>query len=318
MTNAAKAIYCILPESTERENEMKKGVLYAIAANTLWGVLPVYWKALKAVPPVEILAHRILWSFVCLAVLMTLRKNWAALREKLRRRRTLAAFLGSSAIIAVNWLIYIWAINTGHLVETSLGYFINPLVNVLLGLLFLRERLTRPQTVAVVMAAAGLLFLAWRYGGLPWIALALAFSFGFYGLIKKVGALSAVEGLTFETAVLSVPGFVYLFSLAAVGRGAFGQAAGTTTLLFLSGGVTAYPLLLFAAAARRVPLSTVGFLGYISPSLQFILGVLVYREPFDASRLAGFIIIWAALAIYSADGVLASRRKNNLRAEAVL
>ncbi|MDH4195904.1 MAG: EamA family transporter RarD [Candidatus Aminicenantes bacterium] len=297
---------------------MKKGILYAIGANLSWGFLPVYWKALKAVPPVEILAHRILWSFIFLAVLMTLRKNWAALREKLRRRRTLAAFLVSSGIIAVNWLIYIWAINTGHLVETSLGYFINPLVNVLLGFVFLRERLNRLQTVAVILAGAGLLFLTWRYGGLPWIALALAFSFGFYGLIKKVGALSAVEGLTFETAVLSVPGLIFLASLAAVGRGAFGHAAGRTTLLFLSGVVTACPLLLFAAAARRIPLSTVGFLGYISPSLQFILGVLVYREPFDGTRLIGFIIIWAALAIYSVDGVLAARRRNHLRAEAML
>ena len=297
---------------------MKKGVLYAVAANLLWGFLPVYWKALRAVPPVEILAHRIIWSFVFLAVLMTLRRNWAALREKLRRPRTLALFLGASGLIAANWLLYIWAVNTSRLVQTSLGYFINPLVNVLLGFIFLRERLTRPQTVAVILAGAGLLFLTWRYGGLPWVALGLAFSFGFYGLITKVGHLSATEGLAFETAVLSVPGLVYLVSLAAAGQGAFGQAAGSTALLFLSGVVTAYPMLLFAGAARRIPLATVGFLGYISPSLQFILGVLVYREPFDAARLAGFIIIWVALAIYSVDGFLAARRKNNRRVEAVL
>ena len=297
---------------------MKKGVLYAVGANLLWGFLPVYWKALKAVPPVEILAHRIIWSFIFLALLMTLRKRWAALREKLRCRRTLAAFLGSSGLIAVNWLLYIWAVNTGHLVETSLGYFINPLVNVVLGFLFLRERLNRPQTVAVILAGAGLLFLTWRYGGLPWIALGLAFSFGFYGLIKKVGALSASEGLTFETAVLSAPALAYLVLVGAGSTGAFGRAAGPTALLVLSGVVTAYPMLLFAGAARRIPLATVGFLGYISPSLQFILGVLVYREPFDAARLVGFVIIWVALAIYSVDGILAARRKNNRRAEAAL
>ena len=297
---------------------MKKGVLYAVGANLLWGFLPIYWKALRAVPPVEILAHRIIWSFIFLAVLMTLRKSWPALREKLRCRRTLAAFLASSGLIAVNWLLYIWAVNSSHLVETSLGYFINPLVNVLLGFLFLRERLNRPQTVAVILAGTGLLFLTWRYGGLPWVALGLAFSFGFYGLIKKVGALSATEGLTFETAVLSVPALAYLLLVGAGGTGAFGRGVNPTTLLALSGVVTASPMLLFAVAARRIPLATVGFLGYISPSLQFILGVLVYREPFDAARLVGFVIIWVALAVYSLDGVLAARRKNIRRAEAGL
>ena len=300
----------------ERAAAARKGVLYAVGANLLWGVLPVYWKALKAVPAVEILAHRIVWSFVFLAVLMTLRARWAALREKLRRRRTLAAFLGSSGLLAANWLLYIWAVNSGHLVETSLGYFINPLVNVLLGFLFLRERLNRPQTVAVILAGAGLLFLAWRSGGLPWISLGLAFSFGFYGLIKKVGALSATEGLTFETAVMSLPALAYLVFISAGGTGAFGRGPVATALLALSGLVTAYPMLLFSAAARRIPLATVGFLGYISPSLQFILGVLVYREPFDATRLAGFIVIWVALAIYSLDGVLAARRKSGRPAEA--
>jgi len=297
---------------------MKKGILYAVAANLLWGILPVYWKALQAVPAVEILAHRVIWSFIFLAGVMTLRKNWPALREKLRRRRTLAAFFGSSGFIAVNWLTYIWAVNSGRLVETSLGYFINPLVNVLLGFLFLRERLSRPQTVAVILAGTGLVFLTWRHGGLPWVALTLAFSFGFYGLIKKIGTLSAVEGLTFETAVLTVPSLAYLALLGVGGTGAFGRGATPTALLALSGVVTAYPMLLFAAAARRIPLATVGFLGYISPSLQFILGVLVYREPFDAARLAGFIVIWVALAIYSVDGVLAARRRKSLRAEAAV
>ncbi len=295
---------------------MKKGVLFAVAANLLWGFLPVYWKALQAVPPVEILAHRIFWSFVLLAVLMTLRRNWAGLREKLRRRRTRVAFLTAAVVLGANWLIFIWAVNTGHLVETSLGYFINPLVNVLLGFFFLRERLNRAQTVAVILAGAGLAFLAWRYGGLPWISLALALSFGFYGLIKKVGALGAGEGLTFETAVLSIPALAYLGLLG--GGGAFGRASGLTGLLLLSGFATAVPLLFFAAAARRIPLATVGFLGYISPSVHFLLGVVVYREPFDMSRLVGFIIIWVALAVYSLNGVLAVRKKNNLRAEAML
>jgi len=300
----------------EQAAATRKGVLYAVGANLLWGILPVYWKALKAVPAVEILAHRVMWSFIFLALLMTLRRRWAALREKLRRRRTLAAFLGSSGLLAANWLLYIWAVNSGHLVETSLGYFINPLVNVLLGFLFLRERLNRPQTVAVILAGAGLLFLAWRTGGLPWISLGLAFSFGFYGLIKKVGALSATEGLTFETAVMSLPALAYLVFIGVGGTGAFGRGLAPTALLALSGLVTAYPMLLFGAAARRIPLAAVGFLGYISPSLQFILGVLIYREPFDTTRLAGFVIIWVALAIYSLDGVLAARRRNSRPAEA--
>jgi chloramphenicol-sensitive protein RarD len=170
--------------------------------------------------------------------------------------------------------------------------------------------------VAVILAGAGLLFLTWRYGGLPWISLGLAFSFGFYGLIKKIGALSATEGLTFETAVMSLPMLAYLVFAGVSRTAAFGRGLVPTALLALSGVVTAYPMLLFSAAARRIPLATVGFLGYISPSLQFVLGVLIYREPFDAARLAGFVVIWVALAIYSVDGVLASRRQANLRAEA--
>jgi chloramphenicol-sensitive protein RarD len=275
-------------------------------------------KGFKAVLPVEILAHRSSGSPSSWPSWMTPARNGRSLRENCAADGQWPLFSPFVRLIAVNWLLYIWAVNSSHLVETSLGYFINPLVNVLLGFLFLRERLNRPQTAAVILAGAGLLFLTWRHGGLPWIALGLAFSFGLYGLIKKVGALSATEGLTFETAVLSGPGLIFLVLLAASGRGAFGQAAGRTTLLFLSGVVTASPMILFAAAARRIPLATVGFLGYISPSLQFILGVLLYREPFDAARLVGFVIIWVALAVYSLDGGLAARRKNIRRAEAGL
>ena len=218
--------------------------------------------------------------------------------------------LASACLLGLNWFIYIWAVNSGHVVDSSLGYFITPLVNVLLGVLFLRERLRKWQTVAIGFAAVGVLSLTVGYGVFPWIALSLAFSFGFYGLLRKVSPLGSLEGLSLETAALSLPAIAYLVYLEGTGGASFGHAGAATTLLLAGTGVvTAVPLLLFAHAARQVTLATLGILQYIAPTFQFLLGVLVYGEPFTPARLLGFVPIWLALVIYSLEGMTEEKRR---------
>jgi len=288
---------------------MNRGLLYAAGAYLLWGFLPVYWKALHSVSATQILSHRIVWSVVLLAILIAWKRDWPRLKQAITTPKTLFVGFLAACLLAVNWLTYIWGVNAGFVVETSLGYFINPLVNVMLGVIFLRERLRPWQWLPVGLAAAGVLYLTLTYGSLPWIALTLAFSFGFYGLIKKLASLGALTGLALETGILFGPALIYLLFMGSQGAGAFGsQGLAINALLVGTGVVTALPLLMFGMGARRIQLSTLGILQYIAPTCQFLLGTLVYDEPFTLSRLAGFGLIWIALVIYSAEGFAAQRK----------
>lgn len=288
---------------------MKRGPLLAAGAYLIWGVLPIYWHALAGVPAQEILIHRILWSFGVVVLLLALRRQWRWLADGLRHPAVFRVFLVTAVLLAVNWLVYLWANNNGHIVETSLGYFITPLVSVVLGLAVLRERMRSGQWLSVGIAALGVLFLVLTAGGALWISLALALSFGFYGLLRKTARLGSLEGLTVEMAILFLPALAYLLWLFSRGEAAFGAASVTTSaLLAFSGVVTAVPLLLFASGARLVPLTTLGLLQYIAPTMQFSIGVFVYHEPFDTTRLLGFSIVWAALAVYWVEGYLHRRR----------
>lgn len=280
------------------------GVAAAAGAFLIWGLSPVYWKALAVVPPVEIVAHRIVWSFAFLMVLIFLLRQWPELINVLRRPRTLATLCVTAGLVAVNWLLYIWAVNNNYLLQASLGYYINPLVNVVLGMLFLKERLRRMQTVAVLMATTAVLYLSILYGRFPGIALALALSFGFYGLIRKVAPVSALVGLTVETMLLSLPAGAYLIHGYIRQTGfIFRSTIQIDLLLMGSSLLTAVPLLLFTIGARRIHLSTLGLMQYIAPSGMFLLAVLYYGEPFARAQLWTFILIWSALAIYSIDAL---------------
>lgn len=287
---------------------MNKGIWYAIGAYAFWGLFPVYWKWLHQVPALQLLSHRIGWSFLLLLAVILATQQWRVFRAAALNRRVLLIYLVAALLIAVNWLTYIWAVNAGFIVETSLGYYINPLLSVLMGVIFLRERLRPLQWLPIGMAAAGVLYLTFAYGALPWIALTLAFSFGLYGLIKKVAPLNSLHGLTLETGILFLPALAYLIYSDVAGQGAFlHTGTGSDLLLVGAGVVTTVPLLLFASAARRIPLSLVGILQYIAPTLQFLLGVLVYHEPFDQAHFIGFGIVWAALIIFGVEGFLAHR-----------
>ena len=280
----------------------RAGTGAAVAAFFLWGLFPLYWKALAAVPAPEVVAHRTAWGFVAVAAWVTLRGRWADALSVASRPGTVARLAGSAVLIALNWLLYVWAVVHDHVVEASLGYFINPLVNVLLGVLVLGERLSRAQQVAVALAAAGVAVLTVGHGRLPWIALALAVSFGLYGLARKTVGADAVVGLLWETGLLAPLAAGWLVSLAARESGAFGAAhPGASALLALGGVVTAVPLVLFARGARSLPLSTLGLLQYLSPSIQFLLAILVFHEPFTIAHAATFASIWAALGVLTWD-----------------
>jgi chloramphenicol-sensitive protein RarD len=268
----------------------------------MWGLFPLYWKMLSGVPALEVVAHRTAWGLVAAAALVTLRSRWAEARAVLSRPRTLATLAASAALIAVNWLLYIWAVVHDHVTEASLGYYVNPLVNVLLGVVVLRESLTRAQWVAVVLAAVGVSVLTLGRGRFPWIALALAVTFGLYGLVRKTVAADALTGLLWETAILAPLAVSLLLVLASRGTGVFGAAhPRASALLALGGVVTAVPLVLFAHGARSLPLSTLGLIQYLSPSLQFLLAVFLYREPFTAAHAVTFACIWTALAVLTWD-----------------
>jgi len=288
---------------------MNKGILYALASYIIWGFLPIYWKALPSVPALEILSHRVVWSFVFLMLVLAYKSHWQWIRPAIRDRRTLFTFLAATTMLALNWLVYIWAVKANHVVESSLGYFINPLVNVGLGVIFLRERLRPWQLVAISVATLGVIYLTVSLGSLPWIGLTLGFSFGFYGLLRKTATLNSLQGLTFETALLFLPALGYLLYRDRMGIGAFAHVDWITTLmLVLAGVITAAPLLLFATAARRIPFSTLGILQYVAPTMQFLLGVFLYGETLTLARLLGFGLIWAALLIYSAESLIERRR----------
>ncbi len=292
---------------------MKKGVFLAIGAYGLWGVFPLYWKQLVEVPAPEIIGHRIVWSLVFAFGVILFKKQLPMMLRTIGNPRMVLVYGIAAGLLTVNWTTYVWGVNAGYVVEASLGYFINPLVSVVLGVLFFRERLRLLQWVAILLATLGVAYLTFRYGSLPWIGLILAFSFGTYGLIKKRAPLAALEGLTLELCLLFIPATLYLLRLESTGSGTFGHAAFPSVLLALGGIVTATPLLMFAGAARRIPLSMVGILQYIAPTLQFSIGVWVYGEEFSRTRFTGFCFIWSALVIYSVEGLMA-RRRNNLPA----
>ena len=285
---------------------MRRGIWYAVAAYAIFGFFPLYWKLLERVPPLQTVSHPILWSCVFLLALVAAGGRWSELRAAARSPRTVGVYAAAAMAIAINWSIYIWAVNAGFVVQSALGYFILPLVHVILGVMFLGERLRRAQWVAVGLAAAGVIYLTALYRTPPWIALALALSFGVYGLLKKTAPLDALQGLSLETSVLSLPALAFLVFENHAGRGAFGHAGPRLTLVMMgAGAVTSLPLLLFAAAARRIPLSLIGMLQYINPSIQFLLGVFLYKEPFTRGQFAGFACVWAAFVLFAGEGYVA-------------
>lgn len=283
---------------------MNPGILYALLAFTLWGLFPVYFKTLHQIGALEMLAHRMAWSLLFLVAVLTVRQQWRWLGPVLRERPLVARFAASAVLLSANWGIYIWAVNADHIVDASLGYFINPLINVLFGLVFLGERLRRGQWLAVAIAGVGVVWLTWQNGHPPWISLALGFTFAGYGLLRKTAKLGALEGLTLETILLFPVALLYLLWLASRGANGFAAAPfGVQLLLAAAGPITAIPLLLFAAGARRIPFSMLGLIQYVTPTLQLLLGVLLYGEPFGRVQLIGYGAIWFALAVYSLEGL---------------
>ena len=286
------------------------GLAAAIAAFTIWGVLPLYLRPLQALSALEIMSHRIVWCCVLVFAWLAVRREMGAVRAALADRKVRTRLVTTAALVSVNWLIYVWAVGNGHVIDASLGYFINPLFSVVLGVMVLGERLNRSQKFAVALAVIGVLYLAIVAGRPPWIALALAASFGLYGLIRKVVAVDAVPGLATETLLLAPFALGFLLWLEARGSGALGHApAHIDALLIASGFVTALPLALFAYGARRIPLSTVGLVQYIGPTLQFLLGIWIFHEPFTRERGIGFVFIWAALVVYAANGLWRNRKQ---------
>ncbi len=285
----------------------RRGIALGLGAYFWWGFLPLYFKLFPGVDPGEIVAQRIIWSVVLLAGMILLLGRTAKLRAALADPRARIVLLASAALIALNWLVYVWAVSRAHVLETSLGYFLNPLVNVVLGMAVLKERLGRAQGIAVLLAAVGVAILAASAAAGLWISLTLAFSFSLYGLLRKIAPVESLEGLMIETLILCPAAFAWLAVLNAGGDLAFGRAAGESVLLALGGLVTAAPLLLFAAAARLLPYSTLGLLQYLAPTIQFLLAVLVFGEPLRPAHMLCFGLIWTGLAIFAADGLRRAR-----------
>ncbi len=299
-------------DQADRERALA-GLGFGLAAYAIWGLLPAFLKLLVAVPPVEILAHRIVWSVLLLAGVVTLARGWPRAVAVLRTPRLLGVLVLTALLIGGNWLLYIWAVNSAHVIETSLGYFINPLLNVALGVVVLGERLGRAQLVSVALAAAGVLYLGLAQGGVPWISLGLAVSFSLYGLVRKMAPVDQLTGLFAETLLLAPAALVLLLALGAQGRGSFGADAGTDLLLLASAALTAAPLLMFAAAGKRLRYATIGLLQYIAPTMQFLLAVLLFREPLAPAHLIAFPLIWTGLAIFALDALAKSRAPGVVR-----
>ncbi|MEM9267065.1 MAG: EamA family transporter RarD [Cyanobacteria bacterium P01_F01_bin.13] len=283
----------------------KTGPLYAFLAYGSWGLLPIYWKFFSTASPIEVLSHRMLWSLIFLGLILTLQRRLPELR-KLPRHRVLG-LLATAALLSVNWGLYIYGVNTNQVVETSLGYFINPLVSVMLGFIVLRERLYRGQQVAVVLATIGVSYFIWQFGAVPWIALALAGTFALYGLLRKMVAVAPMVGLAVETALMTPVALLMIFYWGATGTGSFGSSPGLTLLFIGAGVATSMPLLWFNNAAKRLSLATLGFCQYIAPSIQLMLGVFLYREPFTQTHLVSFSCIWTALLIYSSTSLFRTK-----------
>jgi len=288
---------------------MRNGLTKAILAYVLWGLLPLYWKYFEAMPAGEILSHRIVWSLVFVAILIAAQRKWKSLLHTLKDRRTLVLLVVSSLLITVNWMIFIWAVNNGHVVQTSLGYYLNPLVNVALAVVFLREKLSGGQWLAIALAAVGVALVAVDYGGLPWVSLSLALSFGLYGLVKSKVKIEASSGLLTETAIVVPAALAYWGYLGGTHAStAWTLPAGSFGLLLLSGVATALPLLLFAGAARKLTLSMLGFVQYIAPTITLLLSVTVFKETVSPAMLTSFCLIWAALVVYAAASIRAAAR----------
>jgi chloramphenicol-sensitive protein RarD len=289
-------------------DDFRKGVAYGVAAYGMWGLVPIYFKALSGVPALEVLAHRVVWSVVLLVPLVLVRGQWPELRRVIYSRKTLATLIITTVLIAVNWYLFIWAVDHDRVLEASLGYFINPLINVVLGMVFLGEKLSRPAAAAVVLAGLGVSVQVVMVGELPWIALTLAFSFGLYGLLRKTAAVGAVVGLAVETSMLMLPAVGYLVWARRTGGLYLGSGdLSVDVLLVLAGAVTAAPLLCFTTAVRLLPLTTLGFLQYLAPSGHFLLAVLAYGEVLTPGRIITFVCIWLALAIFTTDQVRRSK-----------
>jgi len=304
---------------------MQLGILYALLAYIIWGLLPLYIKSLHGVAPLEILLHRMVWSLVFLGAILLWRRHFGWLRDVVANPRLVLGFAASAGLLCCNWFLYIWAVSADRVVDASLGYFINPLFSVLLGVLLLHERLRPAQWLSIAIAAAGVIWLTVTAGQLPWIALGLAATFAGYGLLRKTGALGALEGLSLETLLLFPLAAVTLGFLFVTGQDTTRAAApGTQVLLMMAGPITAVPLLFFAAGARRIPLSLLGLLQYAGPTIQLVLGIWLYHEPFPAQKQIGYALIWVSLAIYAAEGLLVARLtqrkpidvKNDVGAEA--
>jgi len=290
------------------------GILYAIGAYLLWGLFPLYFRAVASVPAGELLGQRVVWSFVFVSALVSWRLGWRWLGPLARNRRVLAIFAVSAGLVFVNWGLYIWSVSAGRIVDASLGYFMTPLVNVLLGAVYLKERLRPAQWISIACAGLGVLWLTLSAGAPPWIGLALAATFGMYGLLRKTAVLGAFEGLALETAIMLPLALVYLIWLAEQGGDVFQSAGlGMQCLIAASGPVTALPLLFFAAAARRIPLTTLGLIQYLGPSIQLLLAVLLFGEPFPPAKLSGYGAIWAGLLLFSVEGLWRSWRDGRAR-----
>ena len=290
---------------------MQAGILYAILAYLSWGMAPIYFKTLQSVSATEILLQRMVWLLVFLLLVLGMRRQWAWLGLAIRQPRLVMRFSASAVILTINWYVYVWAVNHGHVIDASLGSFINPLVNVILGFVLLRERLRAGQWVTVGIAALGVAWLTWQAGQLPWIGLTIAISFGTYAVLRKTATLGSLEGLTLETLLLFPFAACALGWLAVHGESDFFAPAGTAQiqwLLVATGPVTAIPLLLFAAAARRISMALLGVLQYLAPTMQLLIGVWLYDEPFGSGRLIGYVAIWIALLLYSAEGIRHSVR----------
>ncbi|MEW6515118.1 MAG: EamA family transporter RarD [Pseudomonadota bacterium] len=287
------------------ERAERDGITAALAAYTLWGLVPIFFKQLEAVPALEIIAHRVVWSLLLVGALLVWRGRLSAVWNAARDPHILARVALAAALVMTNWLIFVWAVNAGRILETSLGYFINPLFSIVLGVMVLNERLRPRQWLAVALAALGVALEGWRVGGLPWVSLALAATFGSYGLLRKQLPLDATGGLWLETACAAPLALGYLLWLGDMGS--LGDDTGTSLLLIATGPVTAIPLLLFAIGARRLPLATLGFLQYTAPSLSFLVAIQLYGEAMNLARLLAFAAIWAGLALYTVDMVLHRR-----------
>lgn len=289
-------------------SEETRGLWYGVVCYAIWGWVPIYWKFLQGIPVLQLICHRIVWSCAMLIVIVAISREWDELWKAARSPRVIGIYTAAAIAIFINWFIYVWAVHAGFIVQTALGYFINPLVSVVLGVLVFRERLRAGQWAAIGLAAAGVLYLTVVYGSLPWIALSLACSFGTYGLLKKLAPLGAVQGLTLETCILFLPAVIHLIYAYRTGSVGFLHENTVRNLLMVgTGPLTTIPLLLFAAAVTRIPLSMMGMLQFLNPTLQFVIGVMIYKEPFNRVQLGGFAMVWAALVMFAAEGYVTRR-----------